>query len=134
MPDEPVTHYPQRCLKILIHTPPRLSRIRSYRGVVDKANAKPAGISTPQSRSCRLSHASGLRCFLCLRKYLESIVANRRRDLGIAFESARRLGLELAFNHGIDLGRGEALDSRQVRFAAVSTLGHDDPENPLARP
>ncbi|MER9295741.1 Ti-type conjugative transfer relaxase TraA [Mesorhizobium sp. M0621] len=35
---------------------------------------------------------------------LESILANRKGDLGIAFESGRRLGLELAFNHGIDLG------------------------------
>ena len=37
---------------------------------------------------------------------LESILANRKRELGIAFESRRRLGLELAFSHGIDLGRG----------------------------
>ena len=36
---------------------------------------------------------------------LESILANRKRDLGIHIESGRRLGLELAFNHGIDLGR-----------------------------
>ena len=40
---------------------------------------------------------------------LESILANRKRDLGIAFESGRRLGLELAFNHGIDLGRGRGI-------------------------
>jgi hypothetical protein len=37
---------------------------------------------------------------------LESILANHKRDLGIQTESGRRLGLELAFNHGIDLGRG----------------------------
>ena len=37
---------------------------------------------------------------------LESILANRKRDLGIALESGRRLGQELAFTHGIDLGRG----------------------------
>jgi hypothetical protein len=37
---------------------------------------------------------------------LESILAVRKRDLGIEIESGRRLGLELAFNHGIDLGRG----------------------------
>lgn len=37
---------------------------------------------------------------------LESILAGRKRDLGIGFESGRRLGLELAFSHGIDLGRG----------------------------
>jgi len=37
---------------------------------------------------------------------LESILEGRKRDLGISFESGRRLGLELAFTHGIDLGRG----------------------------
>jgi hypothetical protein len=40
---------------------------------------------------------------------LESILANRKRDLGIAFESGRRLGQELAFTHGIDLGRGRGI-------------------------
>jgi Ti-type conjugative transfer relaxase TraA len=40
---------------------------------------------------------------------LESILANRRKDLGIAFESGRRLGQELAFTHGIDLGRGRGI-------------------------
>jgi Ti-type conjugative transfer relaxase TraA len=40
---------------------------------------------------------------------LESILSNRKRDLGIAFESGRRLGIELAFSHGIDLGRGRGI-------------------------
>jgi Ti-type conjugative transfer relaxase TraA len=40
---------------------------------------------------------------------LESILANRKRDLGIAFESGRRLGQELAFSHSIDLGRGRGI-------------------------
>jgi hypothetical protein len=40
---------------------------------------------------------------------LESILASRRRDLGIAFESGHRLGQELAFAHGIDLGRGRSI-------------------------
>ena len=40
---------------------------------------------------------------------LESILANRKRELGIAFETGRRLGHELAFTHGIDLGRGRGL-------------------------
>jgi len=40
---------------------------------------------------------------------LESILANRKKDLGIGIESGRRLGLELAFNHGIALGRGRGL-------------------------
>jgi hypothetical protein len=37
---------------------------------------------------------------------LESILANRKIELGISFESGRRLGQELAFIHGIDIGRG----------------------------
>ncbi|MDU6377414.1 MAG: hypothetical protein E6575_25560, partial [Bradyrhizobium sp.] len=40
---------------------------------------------------------------------LESMLASRKLDLGIAFESGRRLGQELAFTHGIDLGRGRGL-------------------------
>ncbi|WP_374545047.1 Ti-type conjugative transfer relaxase TraA [Rhodoblastus sp.] len=40
---------------------------------------------------------------------LESILANRKRDLGIGIESGRRLGLELAFSHGLDLGRGRGI-------------------------
>ena len=40
---------------------------------------------------------------------LESILANRKKDLGIEIDSGRRLGLELAFSHGIDLGRGRGL-------------------------
>jgi Ti-type conjugative transfer relaxase TraA len=40
---------------------------------------------------------------------LESILANRKKDLGIAFESGRRLGQELAFTHGIDIGRGRGI-------------------------
>ena len=41
---------------------------------------------------------------------LESILANRKKDLGIAFESGRRLGHELAITHGIGLGRGRGLE------------------------
>jgi len=41
---------------------------------------------------------------------LESILANRKYELGIAFESGRRLGLELAFSHGLDLGRGRGIE------------------------
>jgi Ti-type conjugative transfer relaxase TraA len=42
---------------------------------------------------------------------LESLLANRRRELGIGgnFGSGRRLGDELAFTHGIDLGRGRSI-------------------------
>ena len=41
---------------------------------------------------------------------LESILENRKRELGITFETGRRLGLELAFAHGIDLGRGRGIE------------------------
>ncbi|MCQ9154724.1 Ti-type conjugative transfer relaxase TraA [Acidomonas methanolica] len=40
---------------------------------------------------------------------LESLLANRKKDLGIGIDSGRRLGQELAFNHGLDLGRGRGL-------------------------
>ncbi|MCP3472264.1 Ti-type conjugative transfer relaxase TraA [Bradyrhizobium sp. CCGUVB1N3] len=42
---------------------------------------------------------------------LESILANRKRELGISidFDSGRSLGRELAFIHGIDLGRGRGI-------------------------
>ncbi|MER8633382.1 Ti-type conjugative transfer relaxase TraA, partial [Mesorhizobium opportunistum] len=37
---------------------------------------------------------------------LESLLANRKRELGINVDSGRRLGAELAFSHGIGKGRG----------------------------
>ncbi|MBZ9775043.1 Ti-type conjugative transfer relaxase TraA [Mesorhizobium sp. CO1-1-8] len=40
---------------------------------------------------------------------LESLLANHKKALGIEVESGRRLGVELAFNHGIDLGRGRGI-------------------------
>ncbi|MEA2907926.1 MAG: hypothetical protein QOJ15_7, partial [Bradyrhizobium sp.] len=40
---------------------------------------------------------------------MESLLANRKRELGIAFESGRSLGRELVFAHGIDLGRGRGI-------------------------
>ena len=42
---------------------------------------------------------------------LESLLANRKRELGIGgnFGSGRRLGDELAFTHGIELGRGRSI-------------------------
>jgi Ti-type conjugative transfer relaxase TraA len=40
---------------------------------------------------------------------LESILANRKRELGISFESGRQLGQELAFVHSIDIGRGRSI-------------------------
>jgi len=41
---------------------------------------------------------------------LESLLENRKRERGIAFESGRRLGIELAFTYGIDLGRGRGIE------------------------
>ena len=40
---------------------------------------------------------------------LESILEGRKRDLGIGIDSGRSLGRELAFSHGIDLGRGRGI-------------------------
>lgn len=40
---------------------------------------------------------------------VQSILANRKRELGIFIDSGRRLGAELAFNHGIDLGSRRGL-------------------------
>jgi Ti-type conjugative transfer relaxase TraA len=40
---------------------------------------------------------------------LESILEGRKRDLGIGIDSGRSLGQELAFTHGIDLGRGRGI-------------------------
>ncbi|QKD05912.1 Ti-type conjugative transfer relaxase TraA [Mesorhizobium loti] len=40
---------------------------------------------------------------------LESLLANHKKALGIHVESGRRLGVELAFNHGIGLGRGKGI-------------------------
>lgn len=37
---------------------------------------------------------------------LESLLANRKRDLGVNIDSGRRLAAELAFSHGIGRGRG----------------------------
>ena len=40
---------------------------------------------------------------------LESILANRKAELGVDMESGRRLGAALAFSHGIDLSRGRGI-------------------------
>ncbi|MBJ3764275.1 Ti-type conjugative transfer relaxase TraA [Maribius pontilimi] len=41
---------------------------------------------------------------------LESLLANRKRDLGISSDMGRRLGEALAFSHGLELGRSRGLD------------------------
>jgi hypothetical protein len=53
---------------------------------------------------------------------LESLLANRMRELGISFDSGRSLGGELAFSHGIDLGGGRGLDCRTFLFAVDCRL------------
>ena len=40
---------------------------------------------------------------------LESLLANRKQQLGVAFDSSRSLGAEIAFHAGIDLGRGRGI-------------------------
>jgi hypothetical protein len=40
---------------------------------------------------------------------LESLLANRKRDLGISSDMGRRLGEALAFSHGLELGRRRGL-------------------------
>ena len=40
---------------------------------------------------------------------LESVLANRKAELGIRMDSCRRLGAELAYCHGIDITRGRGL-------------------------
>ena len=75
--------------------------------------------TTPASASIRRATSSGYKATrsamgdmaksLERDPQLESILANRKRELGIAFESGRRLGQELAFTHGIDLGRGRGI-------------------------
>ena len=41
---------------------------------------------------------------------LESLLANRKAELGIRVASGRPLGNELAFRHGLDLGRGRGIE------------------------
>jgi hypothetical protein len=56
---------------------------------------------------------------------LESILANRKRDLGIAYDTGRKLGTELAFTHGIDLGRGRGgRDLSQVSSPSPALLNY----------
>jgi len=40
---------------------------------------------------------------------IQSILAGRKAQLGTTIDTGRPLGAELAFNHGIDLGRGRGL-------------------------
>ncbi len=55
------------------------------------------------------SEMAGMAKSLVRDPQMESILAARKKQLGIAIDTGRRLGAELAFNHGIDFGRGRGL-------------------------
>ncbi len=61
------------------------------------------------SRKSAQNQMAGLAKSLERDPQLESILAARKAQLGISIDTGRRLGAELAFNHGIDLGRGRGL-------------------------
>jgi len=50
---------------------------------------------------------------------MESILAARKAQLGIAIETGRRLGAELAFNNGIDWGRGRTWRSAMASLRPI---------------
>ncbi len=76
---------------------------------------------------------------------LESLLANRKAALVIQMETGRRLGRDLAFEHGLDIGRSAADSARRLydeqialepRKGAVPTgsqypgTHHKEPKNP----
>ena len=65
---------------------------------------------------------------------LESILANRKRDLGIAFESGRRLGQELAFSSRHRPWQRPGHRNLIHPSAAVSTPHYDEVEQPSCPP
>jgi len=67
-------------------------------------------LSSPRVASARLRRDG-------LDPQLESILEGRQRDLGIGIDSGRRLGLELAFSHGLDLGTAGASHFDPAHFA-----------------
>ena len=89
--------------------PPR----RPFRGTLAEARphqpAPVSGAATSSGYKATRSAMGDMAKSLERDPQLESILANRKRELGIAFESGRRLGQELAFTHGIDLGRGRGI-------------------------
>jgi Ti-type conjugative transfer relaxase TraA len=61
------------------------------------------------SRKAARSTMAGMAMSLERDPQLESILTARKVQLGISVETGRKLGAELAFNEGIDLGRGRGL-------------------------
>jgi len=62
-----------------------------------------------ESRKAARNTMAGMAMSLERDPQLESILVARKVQLGIAIDTGRRLGAELAFNEGIDLGRGRGL-------------------------
>ncbi|PCD02441.1 Ti-type conjugative transfer relaxase TraA [Sphingomonas spermidinifaciens] len=60
-------------------------------------------------RKSALNEMAGMAKGLERDPQLESLLAARKAELGISVDTGRRLGAELAFNHGIDFGRGRGL-------------------------
>ncbi|WP_448657776.1 Ti-type conjugative transfer relaxase TraA [Sphingomonas sp. CJ99] len=60
-------------------------------------------------RKAAQSQMAGMAKSLECDPQLESILAARKAQLGITINTGRRLGAELAFNHGIDFGRGRGI-------------------------
>ena len=89
--------------------PPR----RPFRGALAEARphqpAPVSGAATSSGYKATRSAMGDMAKSLERDPQLESILANRKQELGIAFESGRRLGQELAFTHGIDIGRGRGI-------------------------
>ncbi|MBQ8102385.1 MAG: Ti-type conjugative transfer relaxase TraA [Afipia sp.] len=62
-----------------------------------------------QGRKAIHSEMAGMAKSLERDPQMESILAARKVELGITIDTGRRLGAELAFNHGIDFGRGRGI-------------------------
>jgi len=62
-----------------------------------------------ESRKAFQTQMAGMARSLERDPQVESILAARKAQLGITIETGRKLGAELAFNYGIDWGRGRGL-------------------------
>jgi hypothetical protein len=61
-------------------------------------------------RKCAQNEMAGMAQSLGRDPQMESILSAPKVQLVIAFETGRRLGAELAFNHGSDFGQGRDRD------------------------
>jgi hypothetical protein len=62
-----------------------------------------------QGRKSALNEMAGMAKSLERDPQIESVLAARKVELGITIDTGRSLGAELAFNHGIDFGRGRGI-------------------------